>query len=262
MAAAKRMKQADLTPPEQAHNNQEAFIIQVRAVDRRCMISLDTSGENLHRRGYRLAGGKAPLREDLAAAMLIFCGYDGQEPLIDPMCGSGALPIEAAMIARQMAPGLNRRFAFEQLTCHRQAAWNHILGQARQYVAERAPGPIMAGEKAKGGLVMARDNAQRAGVAADIAFEQKDFLQADTPQGPGLMVMNPPYGKRLGSVQQAEATIAKIGAHLRENFKGWRCGVVLYKPHWAELLGLKDQRSFSAPHGGINVTIVCGEVSA
>lgn len=261
-AAAKHMEQAGLTLPEKANADEDALSIQVRAVDRRCAISLDTSGDNLHRRGYRLAGGKAPLREDLAAAMLIFCGYDGVEPLLDPMCGSGTLPIEAAMLARSMAPGLNRRFAFEDLACHREAAWNYILGQAREYVADKAPGRIMGAERAKGGLEMAKANAQRAYVAGDIDLEQIDFLDSDAPEGPGLLVINPPYGKRLGSVGQAEDTIAKIGQRLRDGYKGWRCGAVLYKPHWAEMLGLEDVRSFNAPHGGLNVTIICGSVPA
>lgn len=260
LAAVKHMKQAGLTPPEQAEPSQDAIIIQVRAVDRRCMISLDTSGDNLHRRGYRLAGGKAPLREDLAAAMLIFCGYDGTEPIIDPMCGAGTLTIEAAMIARSMAPGLNRQFAFEQLACHRAPAWGYILGQAKEYVAPKAPGPIFARERAKGGLEMAKANAVRADVAGDIVFEQSDFKQTDAPHGPGLIVMNPPYGKRLGTVGQAQDTIAKVGEQLRNKYKGWRCGAVLYKPEWAELLGLEDLRSLNAPHGGLSVTIVCGKV--
>ncbi|ADK85337.1 rRNA (guanine-N(2)-)-methyltransferase [Desulfarculus baarsii DSM 2075] len=262
-AAAKAMERQGLTAPVKALPGQDdALILQVRGVDRRASISLDTSGAHLHKRGYRQATAKAPLRETLAAALLMLCGYDGSRPLLDPMCGAGTLAIEAALMARALPPGLGRDFAFQRLAFHRPAAWAHLQKTAAANALAVPPAPIFAGDRLKSGLELAQANAARAGVAQSIQWGQADFFERPAPTATaGLVVINPPYGKRLGSVSQAEQIVRRIGRHLAEHYRGWRCGVVLYLPQWAELLGLEQIASLEVPHGGLKVTMFCGQVA-
>jgi putative N6-adenine-specific DNA methylase len=259
----RRFKELGLAPPLPARPDQSSSqVIMVRGVDRRCTFSLDSSGDNLHKRGYRLASGKAPLREDLAAALLWISGYSGDVPLIDPMCGSGTLAIEAALIARGLPPCLDREFAMHSWPCHREAAYGHLKKTFEANALDRAPARIMASDNQAPALKFARDNAERAGVGADIEIGQQDFFQLTPPDEPGVLVANPPYGKRIGSVRQGERFIQKMGAHLRNNFPGWRVGVVLYQTEWAKYLGLRNTVRTTVPHGGVKVTLLAGEVPA
>lgn len=260
-AAGKRLRDMGLAPPVPAKPGDEtAQRLQVRGSDRRASISLDMSGAHLHKRGWRAQGGAAPLREDLAAALLLHCGYDGSSPLLDPMCGSGTLVIEAAARARRMPPGLGRAFAFESWPCHREAAWNYLKRQAVEQALSQPPALIMGRDSNASAVALARNNAELAGVGQGLVLEKGDFFSAEPPPGPGLVVMNPPYGKRLGSVRQAQEIARRLGQHLAEAYPGWRCGVVLYLPEWVELLGLKDTSLVTAPFGGLKVTLLSGTV--
>ncbi|MBU1275088.1 MAG: class I SAM-dependent RNA methyltransferase [Proteobacteria bacterium] len=260
-AAGKRLREMGLAPPVPAKPGDEnAQRLQVRGSDRRASISLDMSGAHLHKRGWRAQGGAAPLREDLAAALLLHCGYDGSQPLLDPMCGSGTLVIEAAAMARRMPPGLGRAFAFESWPCHREAAWNYLKTQAVEQALGQPPALIMGRDSNASAVALARGNAELAGVGQGLVLEKGDFFAAEPPPGPGLVVMNPPYGKRLGSVRQAQEIARRLGQRLAEAYPGWRCGVVLYLPEWVELLGLKDTSVITAPFGGLKVTLLSGTV--
>ncbi len=261
-AAAQRLASLGLEPPVLAEGaTDEALTIMARGAGRRASISLDLTGEHLHRRGYRLDPGQAPLREDLAAALLMLCGYDGQVPLLDPLCGSGTLAIEAGLLARGLAPGLGRAFKVEGLPCHRAPAFAHLQKKAAEKTRAQAPLPIEGRDRSAPALATARANALRAGLGQDLVFAKADFFKADPPAwGPGLVVINPPYGKRLGSVREAEEFAARLGRRLREAYAGWRCGVVLYLPNWAELLGLKRTSQLVAPHGGLKVTLLAGDL--
>ena len=261
-AIEKKFRGLELEPPAPVRPDQaQSQLIAVRAHDRRCTFSLDSSGEHLHRRGYRLATGKAPLREDLAAALIIFSGYTGEEAFLDPMCGAGTLPIEAALLARDLAPGLKRAFSLESWACQRQAAWEHLKKMAEEESLAKAPQPVMAWDNQAGAIRASRENAERAGVAQDIEISQADFFSQPAPDcEPGLLVVNPPYGKRIGSVRQAERLLQKLGSRLREQYQGWRVSVVVYVPEWQRHLGLKHTRSITAPHGGVKVTLLTGEV--
>ncbi|MEW5912631.1 MAG: hypothetical protein AB1814_08750 [Thermodesulfobacteriota bacterium] len=260
-AAAARLVELGLAPPAPAEPGDEtAQRLLVRGQERRASLSLDTSGPHLHKRGWRAQGGAAPLREDLAAALLMLCGYDGREPLLDPLCGAGTLAIEAALMARRLPPGGQRAFAFENWPCHRQAAWQNLRKRAGQGALASAPAPILARDRQAKPLALAQDNAAQAGVAGDIAFSREDFFSAPPSTGPGLLVMNPPYGRRLGSVRQARDFMERLGQRLRAAYGGWRCGAVLYRPEWAGLLGLNEQTRLTAPFGGLKVTLISGSI--
>jgi 23S rRNA G2445 N2-methylase RlmL len=159
---------------------------------------LDLSGEPLHRRGYRKVMTDAPLKESLAAAILQLGGVDPQLPFLDPMAGSGTLAIEHAMAARAIAPGLQRRFAFERWPSQEHAAhWQRLKAEARERTLPCAPAPIVARDIAAAAVAAARQNAEAAGVAEDITFEQGGLTGLVAPPGPGTLVTNPPYGARL-----------------------------------------------------------------
>lgn len=260
--AALVMQAAGVSPPHEATAGAPgARRVLVRAQDRRCVISLDTSGEHLHRRGYRLRPGKAPLREDIASALLAMAGYDGSRPLLDAMCGAGTLAIEAALMARGLAPALQRRPGLADWACHRRAFWQNLQKRARDEALNRAPSPIVARDISPAAVRDAAFNAARAGVDQDIAFKAGDFFAMAPPPGPGLVVINPPYGLRMGSEPEGRKTVEHLGRRLREAYSGWRVALVLYRPQWARLGGLRNTRSMQVPFGGISVTLLTGVVS-
>ena len=148
----------------------------VRLVDDQLVLSVDSSGALLHRRGYRLASGKAPLRETLAAALLLAMEWTGSTPLVDPLCGSGTIPIEAALLARRIPPGWRRRFAFESWPDFKPSVWEYVRGEADRDMFERVPCPIMAADRNAGALESAAANAKRAGVVGDLAAALRGAL--------------------------------------------------------------------------------------
>lgn len=262
-AAEARLTGLGLDPPRLANAEEEGGqTVQVRGVDRRAVISLDSSGEHLHRRGYRLAPGPAPLREDLAAALLLLAGYDGEGPLLDAFCGSGTLAIEAGLAARRLPPGGGRGFAFQAWPSFREPTWRHLLREAQAQSLAAPPAPVIARDNSVAALDICQENAGRAGLGGQIAVERADFFKAAPPDaGPGLVVINPPYGKRLGSVRQAGELVERIGRRLAEAYQGWRVGIALYRPEWAESLPLADAVSLTAPHGGLKLTLLSGRVA-
>ena len=162
-----------------------------------CTVSADSSGALLHRRGYRLAQSQAPLRETLAAAVLRAAGYTGAEPLLDPLCGSGTIPIEAALLARRRAPGLTRAFAFQRWPGYDARQFEALRAAAREQELPRAPAPIVASDAHAGAVTAARENAERAGLTEDLRIEQLRLHAARPAPGAGLIATNPPYGVRV-----------------------------------------------------------------
>jgi putative N6-adenine-specific DNA methylase len=260
-AAGQSLQKAGLAPPRLAQAQEPAQVILVRGKDRRGLISLDSSGEHLHKRGYRLDPGQAPLREDLAAALLLLAGYDGSRMLLDPMCGAGTLPIEAALMARGLPALGERPVAMQSWPCHREPTWRHLLGKAHDQALAAAPAPILGRDKSAVALKAAVANAARAGVSEDVRFDKADLFSVPPPPGPvGLLVMNPPYGKRLGSVRQAEAFVQNLAQQLSQAYGGWQVAIVLYLPQWLDKLGLQDARTISAPFGGLKVSLATGKI--
>ncbi|KRW95819.1 RNA methyltransferase [Paracoccus sp. MKU1] len=229
--------------------------LKIRIEDDLCTISLDTSGESLHRRGHKQAVGKAPMRETMAAMFLRQCGFDGREPVLDPMCGSGTFVIEAAEIAAGLRPGRLRRFAFEQLPGHDAQAWQAmrsapvppVPAQPRYHGSDRDPGAIR----------MSRENAARAGLDGWTSFENRAIGELQRPEGPpGLVIVNPPYGARIGNKGPLFGLHAAMGEVLRERFRGWRVGLVTSEAPLARATGLpfREPGTYVA-HGGLKIRL-------
>ena len=186
-----------------------------------CTISADSSGDLLHRRGYRKATAKAPLRETLAAASLLALHWDGSQPLLDPMCGAGTIAIEAALIARRIAPGIHRAFACERWPGVNTSAFRAAREAAREHERPAAPAPIVASDRDAGAIAAGRANAERAGVASDIVFSERALSALETPPGPGLLLTNPPYGARVGESKDLRNLYAQVGNVARAQLDGW-----------------------------------------
>jgi putative N6-adenine-specific DNA methylase len=219
-----------------------------------CTISLDTSGELLHRRGHKVAVNPAPMRETMASLLLRQCGFDGNEPLLDPMCGSGTFVIEAAEIAARLNPGRSRRFAFEQLATFDAEAWQRMRAASGARVPEfRCHGS----DRDAGAVAMSRANAERAGVADHTEFRQATISEAAPPPGPpGLVIVNPPYGARLGEGRNLAPLYRTLGQTLTTRFAGWRVGLVAAEPALARITGLPFlPPAAPIPHGGLRVTL-------
>lgn len=232
----------------------------VRLFRDQLMLSADTSGELLHRRGYRQATAKAPLRETLAAAMLLGAGWDGRTPLADPMCGSGTIAIEAAMIARRMAPGRRRVFAFEQWAGHDVALWRAVRDEAAGAERPAAGVPIIAADRDAGAVAAARANAARAGVTADLTIVQQSLSALEPPTASGVLLVNPPYGIRVGDKGPLRDLFAQLGNVARARAPGWRVGLLSADRDLERQLRLPLTEQWKSTNGGIPVRLVTAEV--
>lgn len=233
----------------------------VRLVRDVCTVSADSSGALLHRRGYRQAVAKAPLRETLAAAMLIASDWS-DTPLIDPMCGSGTIPIEAALMARRIAPGLNRPFAFQRWPRFDPGAWDMMAREARAQELPQSPVPIRGSDRDGGAVAAARGNADRAGVLSDVSIEQRSVSAIEPGPGVGWIMTNPPYGVRVAEADGVRDLYAALGNVLRARFAGWRFGVLSPGESLERQIGLDLQERFRTANGGIPVRMLTGEVRA
>jgi putative N6-adenine-specific DNA methylase len=232
----------------------------VRLFRDQLVLSADSSGELLHRRGYRQATAKAPLRETLAAAMVMGAGWTGTTPLIDPMCGAGTIAIEAAMIARRIAPGLHRKFAFEHWPGFDAALWKEVRDEAKAAVLKTAAVPILASDRDPGAVEAAIANAARAGVTADIQISQAALSAVAPPKGPGLVVLNPPYGIRVGDKKPLRNLFAQLGNVLRAGAGGWRLGMLSADHDLDRQVQLKFHEQWKSTNGGIPVRFITAEV--
>ncbi|MFM8566482.1 MAG: class I SAM-dependent RNA methyltransferase [Gemmatimonadota bacterium] len=222
----------------------------------RCTISADASGALLHRRGYRLAVGRAPLRETLAAAMLFGADHDPTRPLVDPMCGSGTIAIEAALRARRIAPGLRRRFAVERWPQTDAAAWREARAAATDAMLASAPAPILASDRDAGAIDAACANAERAGVAQDIELRVAPLSALEPPPGPGLLIANPPYGVRVGETKPLRDLFARLGQVARTRCAGWDLVLLSADRGLEAQVGLPFTERVATSNGGIPVRLV------
>lgn len=227
--------------------------LHARLDDGRCVLSVDTSGELLYQRGYRQEIGRAPLRETLAAGVLRLAGWRPGEPLWDVMCGSGTILIEAAEQAAGLAPGRARVFAFESFPSHDATAWK-ALPRARGAV----PTPIFGSDLNAGALGTARRNAKRAGLT--LTLERLDATKLPARPGPGLVIANLPYGKRVGEKVELAALYRALGKSIRALGPTWRYAFLLEEG--ALHLGLPIQRTFAVRNGGLRCEVVTGPVEA
>jgi len=261
---------------------------------------LDLAGEPLHRRGYRVAMTDAPLKETLAAAVLVLGRVDLGLPFWDPMAGSGTLAIEHALAARSIAPGLHRRFGFERWPAFARGAWerswSRLVDQARGRVAPSAPALILCSDRFSSAIAAARQNAAAAGVAADLTFEIADVREARPRTPTGNLVMNPPYGERLmGDVRpppprsmfappgvsawapRSAAAVESSDPHVQQlklvglyrgmaealrRFPGWGIVVLSGTPTWSEPVPWQPQISHKLWNGPIETRLLRYEMPA
>ncbi|AVW90865.1 RNA methyltransferase [Celeribacter baekdonensis] len=230
------------------------LVIKARFDDNNIQLSVDTSGEGLHKRGHKQAMGKAPMRETMAALCLRACGYDGTEPVLDPMCGSGTFVIEAAEIARHMMAGRARRFAFENLATYDparvqniKADWQNRESALQFYGSDRNVNVVR----------MANENAERAGVADMCTFLPVPVSEITRPEGAtGLVIVNPPYGARIGKKKDLFALYSAFGEVMKDRFSGWRVGMITSDDQLAQATTLPWLPPLAPiAHGGLKVRL-------
>lgn len=240
----------------------EPLPIRVRMFDDLCSVSIDSSGPALHRRGHRLETAKAPLREDLAHALVLAAGSDLAAGLLDPCCGSGSIPIAAATIARKIPPGGGRRFAFEGLAGFDRAAWDAIRASAAAGVLPAATARVFGSDRDAGAVAIAQRNATRAGVGGDI-----DWAVAPLSSAPGFaaavgcVVTNPPFGKRIGGTGDLAPLYQTLGARIAAMPGPLRVAILAADRRLALRTGIPLHTAFLTSHGGLRVRALVGETA-
>lgn len=232
----------------------------VRLSHDNCVVSADSSGPLLHRRGYRLAGGKAPVRETLAAAMVIGSGWDHRSPLVDPMCGSGTIAIEAALIGRGIPPGRNRSFAFQTWPGYDSVIWESMNAAVRGKALTGPNAVLLASDRDDGGVKLAQENAARAGVLTYIDFQSRPISAIDPPVVRGFVVTNPPYGIRVGEPGPLRNLYAQLGKVLNEKAKGYTVALLSADKALESMLRVPLEEIFRTRNGGIPVRLMKGRI--
>jgi putative N6-adenine-specific DNA methylase len=239
-------------------------IVMAHLAKGRCTLSFDTCGKSLHKRGYRASGHPAPLKETLAAAILILAGYDGTQPFLDPMCGSGTIAIEAAMMALDIAPQILRKkgdFAFEWLKDFDRGLWRAAQEKARADKKEAPPSPIVASDIEPKWVALARQSALDARVENRMQLLVRRFQDAEPPAPTGILVANLPYGERLPGVDLA-ALYAEIGDTLKRRFSGWRAALLAADASPHQAIGLKTSRRIPLLNGNIPCKLLVFDIYA
>ena len=225
------------------------FQLQFSLMNDRCVLYLDTSGPGLHKRGYRAVGNDAPLRETLAAAMVMLTKYRGRDFVWDPFCGSGTIPIEAAMIAKNRAPGLKRRFAAESFPWMDEAVWQQVREQAqdREFQGKYR---ILGSDNDPKCISLSMSNARKAGVADCIEFRDGDATKMSLPTDSGIIICNPPYGQRMMEQQSAQRLYAALGRHLKFS-DGWKKYIITSEPEFEHYFGRRADKKRKLYNGMI-----------
>jgi len=221
-----------------------------------CTVSLDSSGDPLDRRGYRLERNEAPLRETLAAAVVALTGWDGSIPLADPMCGSGTIPIEAALLAGRVAPGLQRSFGFQRWLDYDGRLWERLLQEADGGIRMLPVGLVTGCDQDSRAIKLAARNAAKAGFEGQLHFFHA-ALDAFQPEGDaGVVIINPPYGKRLGDEEELKELYCLIGDIIKKRCRGWTGYVLTGNLELAKYIGLKASRRFVLFNGAIECRLL------
>jgi 23S rRNA G2445 N2-methylase RlmL len=229
--------------PDSGPDKHEAAVVYVHWKDEWCTVHLDTSGESLSKRGYRRIPFLAPMQETLAAATVLATGWRGEGAFLNPMCGSGTVAIEAALVALGRAPGLTREgFGFQYVYGYRRAAWERMLAEARAAVREGFPGRIVATDIAAEAIGAAQRNAASAGVERWIELERCSYEETPVPEGGGVVLVNPQYGERMGEDTELEPLYKGIGDFFKQRCAGYRGYVLTGNPELAKRIGLRPKR--------------------
>ena len=232
-------------------------LVNVHIKQDRCILSLDSSGASLHRRGYRQAMGSAPLKETLAAALLDMAQWDATLPFLDPLCGSGTLPLEAGLKALNIAPGLFRqKFGFESFPDFDRQLWHMMLTEAKNSRIHELKAPIWGSDRDADVLTQAYGNAVRCGIEHQIQFTQTELASIEAPADSGMIICNPPYGERLGEAQELGALYKTLGDIFKQRFKGWTAFILTGNKELAKKVGLKASRRIPVYNGAIPCTLL------
>jgi len=231
--------------------------VNVRLFRNRCTVSLDCSGTPLDRRGYRLDRHEAPLKENLAAALVELSGWDGSVPFLDPMCGTGTIAIEAALKALRVPPGLLRAgFGFQRWPGFDRGLWDRLVEEARAGMLTALPAPIFGSDISHSAVAMAHENARRAGVADLISLGRGVIAELAPPPGPGILIFNPPYGKRLGEEEELKPLYKEIGDTMKQRCKGYTAYLFTGNLELAKSVGLKASRRIVLYNGPIECRLL------
>ena len=231
------------------------FCVHVRGIKNQFSIAIDTSGDSLYRRGYRERGGVAPMRENLAAGLLQLSEWDEQSPLIDPMCGSGTFLIEAAQKKFRIAPGsFRRRFGFQKLIHYQKEVWESMVQKALNEELTPEPGFFFGYDEDAKMLKVARQNADRAGVGSAIRFARGNVATLQQPDDlklTGSVITNPPYGLRLGEVDQLRDVYRDLGYSLKRNFPGWTAWILSGEKELTKDLRMASEKRIPVHNGNV-----------
>jgi putative N6-adenine-specific DNA methylase len=233
----------------------------VRLVDDRVTLSLDSSGEPLYKRGLKAGPAQAPLRETLAAGILLAAGYDGRQPLLDPMCGSGTFSLEAAMMAKQMVPGGRRTFAFMGWPAFSHAQWRYLKREVQTGEATLNQPLVFASDIDVHACERLADRIAANDLSDAVRVTHKDFFTCKAAlygSRPGIVAINPPYGLRLGTTRAAEALFGRICRHLKDAFPGWKVALIAPKKSFIKVIPFPVRR-MAIMHGGLSVTLCLAE---
>jgi putative N6-adenine-specific DNA methylase len=234
----------------------DAQKVLVRGVADVFTVSVDSSGELLHRRGWRQEIAHAPLRETLAAALILLSGWDSSTAFVDPMCGAGTLPLEACAIAMRLAPGLSRSFAFATWPTFDAARFAALHAEAEAARLPAPAAPIVGSDRSPAAITAAQHNAERAGLAAHVQLAQSELDELQPPPGPGTVIMNPPYGRRLGDPRALRSLYGAIGRALRARFAGWRAAILVSDARLVEAVGARVLAEHPLSNGGLRVRLL------
>lgn len=248
-----------ISPDSEDYNNKHQLII-VRLFKDTVTISIDSSGNPLHMRGYREFVAIAPIRENLASGLLYASGWNPEKPLIDPFCGSGTIPIEAALMAENQPPGLYRDFAFEHWPGFKQKSWQEIR---RTFIInlQNTDVSILGSDRDFGAIEIAKTNAQKAKVGHLIHWQQSTISEIIPVDQPGWIITNPPYGVRVSSNKDLRNLYARFGDQLQKNFSGWELIFLCNNATLANHTNLKPKSLLSFSNGGINVQAFYAKIS-
>ncbi|PZD72987.1 Ribosomal RNA large subunit methyltransferase K/L [Acaryochloris thomasi RCC1774] len=217
-----------------------------------CTVSLDSSGSSLHRRGYRPAVGAAPLKESLAAALIHMSQWQPDQPFMDPLCGSGTLPLEAGLISINQAPGLYREsFGFETWPNFESELWHSLRQNAVDSCRETLDAVVVGCDRNPTVIQQARQNAANCGIETQIELYQQELSLVEAPSDHGVLLCNPPYGERLGKDIDLGAFYKLLGNVLKQQFKGWTAFVLSGNKELSRTIGLKSSQRFSVHNGSL-----------
>jgi len=241
--------------------------IFVRALNDRFTVSIDSSGALLHKRGLKTQVGKAPIRETIAAVILAVAGFRGDEPLVDPMCGAGTFSLEGAMMANHIPAGWYRDFAFMGWPCFRSSRWEHIRGSAENQIVLRNQPIVCASDKDRQTCQALEKTVRDNDLAGTISVVAKDFFdllpshiqERTQTKKQGLVVLNPPYGRRLESRAQSEKLFVEICKKLQKDFKGWKIALIAPNKHLVKNVPF-PAASHHLFHGGLNLVLLTGKI--